>query len=309
MQEAIDAATRRRMIGRFGARAAEWCDGLPALLARLARRWKVRIGRSASPGATSCVWFCERHGGEPAVLKLSPDPGLGAFEAEAFAAWRSSGRVPRVLGFDAESGALLLEAVRPGTTLADGDPAARLGGVAELVGGLHASAGDEAIAHFPPLVERVKFIFAFYEERLRDPAVASAVPVGLLEGSSAAARQLAAEPGRRVLLHGDLHARNVLDGGVRGLVAIDPRACVGDPAFDLIDWVLVDGGDEHTATPRAEWLANQVGVDPARLWRWCESTAVLVAISKLIRSAEPTESTRSLLDLAQNAAHGRSPED
>ena len=297
------------MIGRFGAWAAEWCDGLPALLDRLAQRWNVRIGRSAPPGATSCVFFCERRDGEPAVLKLSPDPGLGAFEAGAFAAWRSSGWVPRGLGFDAESGALLLEAVRPGTTLADGDPAARLGAVAELVGGLHASAGDEAMTHFPSLVERVKFIFALYEERLRDPAVASVVPVGLLEGSSAAALRLAAGPGRQVLLHGDLHARNVLDGGVRGLVAIDPRACVGDPTFDLIDWVLVAGGDERAAEPRAEWLASRVGVDPARLWRWCESTAGLVAISQLVRSAGPTEATRSLLNLAQNADHGRFWED
>jgi streptomycin 6-kinase len=302
----MDAATRRRMVGRFGAWVNDWCDELPALLDRLARGWGVRIGRLAPPGATSCVWFCERHDGEPAILKLSPDPTLGASEARAFAAWRSSGRVPQVLGFDDDSGALLLEAVGSGTSLADGDPAAHLGGIAELVGGLHASAGSGVMADFPPLGERVDFIFSLYAVRLRDPAVASAIPVGLLEGSLDAARRLAAEPDRRVLLHGDLHARNVLDGGgVRGLVAIDPRACVGDPAFDLIDWVLVDG-DERAAMPRAEWLADQVGVDSAKLWRWCESTAVLIAISKLVRRDGPTETIRSLLALAGNAAYRRS---
>lgn len=294
------------MVGRFGSRGAEWCDRLPALLDRLARRWDVRVGRSASPGATSCVWFCERRDGGPAVLKLSPDPGLGAAEAGAFAAWRSSDRVPRVLGFDEDSGALLLEAIGTGTTLADGDPAAHIGAIADLVDDLHASAGDEAEGGFPPLAERVEFIFGFYEDRyLRRPAVASAVPAGLMEGSLAAARRLAAGPDRRVLLHGDLHARNVLDGGgARGLVAIDPRACVGDPAFDLIDWVLVGG--EREAKTRAEWLAERVGVDPARLWRWCESTAVLFAIGRLAVSAEPAESAL-LLQMAQNAAHGRLP--
>ena len=307
MAKAIDAATRRRMIVRFGPSAGEWCDVLPALLDRLARRWNVPIGRSAAPGATSCVWFCEAYGGEPAVLKLSPDPTLGASEAKALTAWRSSGRVPQTLDFDADSGALLLEAIQPGTILAADDPAARIEGIAELVGGLHASAEAEAMAGFPPLMERVEFIFGFYEERLHDPAVASVVPAGLLEGSAAAARRLAAKPGRDVLLHGDLHARNVLNGGVRGLVAIDPRACVGDPAFDLIDWVLVGGGDERTAMPRAEKLADLTGVDPAKLWRWCESTAVLIAISRLVWLNRPTDATHSLLALARNAAYGRSP--
>jgi hypothetical protein len=38
-----------------------------------------------------------------------------------------------------------------------------------------------------------------------------------------------------VLLHGDLHLGNALDGGPsRGLIAIDPKACVGDPCFDAV---------------------------------------------------------------------------
>jgi streptomycin 6-kinase len=50
------------------------------------------------------------------------------------------------------------------------------------------------------------------------------------------ALRLAAEPSARVLLHGDLTPANILDGGVaRGLVAIDPAPCVGDPAFDGVD--------------------------------------------------------------------------
>jgi streptomycin 6-kinase len=103
------------------------------------------------------------------------------------------------------------------------------------------------------------------------------------------------------LLHGDLHAHNVLDGGHgRGLVAIDPRACVGDPASDLIDWVLTDTGDEHRMRQRAELLASEVGVDPAALWRWCECMAVLMVISWLARGSDSTAATKSLLSLAES---------
>lgn len=105
--------------------------------------------------------------------------------------------MPRVLGFDEESGALLLESIGTGTSLADGDPAVQLEAVAELVGDLHASAGDEAMSGFPLLAERVEFIFGFYEERLlRRPELTSVVPAGLMEGSLTAARRLAAGPAR-----------------------------------------------------------------------------------------------------------------
>ena len=56
-----------------------------------------------------------------------------------------------------------------------------------------------------------------------------------------------------MLLHGDLTPVNVLDGGVeRGLVAIDPAPCVGDPAFDAIDLVLWRADDAATIATRAE---------------------------------------------------------
>jgi streptomycin 6-kinase len=97
---------------------------------------------------------------------------------------------------------------------------------------------------FPPLAERVAFIFDHLGLSGRDEAVA-----------------LASEPVAPVLLHGDLHPANVLDTD-RGLIAIDPRACLGDPAFDVIDWVL---RSEHDV---AAWAAA-TRCDPERLARWC----------------------------------------
>ena len=154
------------------------------------------------------------------------------------------------------------------------------------------------LAGFPPLIERVEFIFEFWGKRLREPEVSAVIPQHLPERSLATARELAAGPGLRVLLHGDLHLRNVLDGGLdRGLVAIDPRACVGDPAFDLIDWVFADGG-ETTIARRVGRLAEEAAVDPASLWRWCRCTAVLEAARLLTRGDGSTDVVRSLLAFA-----------
>jgi len=45
------------------------------------------------------------------------------------------------------------------------------------------------------------------------------------------------------------------DGGERGLVAIDPAPCLGDPAFDAIDLVFWRADDAGTIATRAERLA------------------------------------------------------
>ena len=81
-------------------------------------------------------------------------------------------------------------------------------------------------------------------------------------------------------------------------MSIDPRARVGDPAFDLIDWVFWGGGDEAALARRAERLAAEAGVDPGSLRRWCGCMAVLDATSRLVRGDRSTEAVPSLLALA-----------
>lgn len=73
------------------------------------------------------------------------------------------------------------------------------------------------------------------------------------------ARELAIDDREGALLHGDLHPGNVLDGGTRGLVAIDPRSCVGDPAFDVVDWVFWNVDADHWQT-RSHDLAMRLKI-------------------------------------------------
>jgi streptomycin 6-kinase len=44
---------------------------------------------------------------------------------------------------------------------------------------------------------------------------------------------LLAEPREVGVLHGDLHHGNVLDFGVRGWLAIDPKGLLGERGFDF----------------------------------------------------------------------------
>ena len=96
-------------------------------------------------------------------------------------------------------------------------------------------------------------------------------------------RALLATASTRVVLHGDLHLANVLDGGpARGLVAIDPRACTGDPCFDAVDYLL-DGAGRDGVEARCTALAFASGLDVDRLRAWCRAVAPIVAITRLGR--------------------------
>jgi streptomycin 6-kinase len=74
----------------------------------------------------------------------------------------------------------------------------------------------------------------------------------------------------------------------RGLVAIDPRACAGDPDFDAVDFVLWDAAGRREAEARIPELA----IDPERLLRWCAAFVPLIAGARRARltTSDPPQS-------------------
>jgi streptomycin 6-kinase len=271
-----DQAWRARMLRRFGAEVEAWCDDVPRLAGELAASWQLSDLEPVPAGGTSRVIACRRASGERAYLKLTPEHELARDEALALRAWQSGGRAPRVLGFDAAARALLLEAIEPGTAVAVAPETATVEAVAVLIAALHVAPPSG----LPPLSGRVDFVFDITRTRARG----SQVPKAAVDRSHDAARTLAGNaPGEPVLLHGDLHLRNVLTGPAgRELVAIDPRACLGDPAFDLVDWII-DCAPPDQWPRRSAALAAATGVADERLWGWVRALAVVTAAARAAR--------------------------
>jgi streptomycin 6-kinase len=270
MSDARERLARRHAGPAFGA----WWDSLPQRTAALAGRWGLELGEPIPRGNTSLLIRCRR-GSHLAVLKLSPDAELAAEEARALRAWQPTGCVPAV--WEYEGDALLLEALEPGTPIADG-PRRDTAELRALLDGLHAAPSDG----FPALAERVEFIYGHWIPRVRGVSAAE------MEAARELARDLAAtHEGPPALLHGDLHLGNVLDSS-RGLVAIDPRACAGDPDFDAVDFVLWDAAALREAEERIPALAT----DPERLLRWCAAFVPLIAGARRARltTSDPPKS-------------------
>ncbi|HEY3506349.1 MAG TPA: aminoglycoside phosphotransferase family protein [Actinocatenispora sp.] len=214
------------------------------------------------------------------------------------AAWHTP-HAPAVLAYDEGHGALLLDAVDPGTPLALApDPPA-----SERVAALMAALQGGGVAGFPPVEDRIGHLFrasrVLYE---RHPDSAAVVPPELYERGRRLATHLAADPASAVLLHGDLTPGNVLDGGTRrGLVTIDPAPCVGDPAFDGVDLLLWRAYDVATVTARADRFAAAGGPDATRLVAWCVAFAGMVALEVAGEPGADRRRLDTLLALAYRA--------
>jgi streptomycin 6-kinase len=95
---------------------------------------------------------------------------------------------------------------------------------------------------------------------------------GLFERAADAARVLLSTERDQVVLHGDLHHGNVLDGGDRGWLAIDPKGLHGERAFDYTN-ILRNPDIETSLIPgrfarQVDVIVEAAGLDRTRFLMW-----------------------------------------
>jgi streptomycin 6-kinase len=104
---------------------------------------------------------------------------------------------------------------------------------------------------------------------------------GILTKCAIAARDLLAQPESIVPLHGDIHHGNILDGGERGWLAIDPKGVFGERGFDYANLFRNPdagiAGERGRLQRRAKIVARAAGLEPKRLMTWILAYAGLGA--------------------------------
>ena len=266
---------------RFGVVAADrFASMLPDIVGELTCRWQLRVENLLDTGATSAVLAVSGPDGDPLALKLSPDHTFLARQELMLQHLRPTGRVPAVVA--AAPGALLLERIDPGTPLdadeaTDEATAPDVSSWADLVNDLHTTPTDGVPDQ---LEDRCEDMIERISTRQQRPAVRALVPDGTWARAVDRCRRLLEDGRDRAVVHGDLHPGNVLASDSRGLVAIDPKMCVGDRCYDVMDAVTA-GGDPETMVVRAHQLAHLTGIDADRVLAWSGVDAVITAISRL----------------------------
>jgi streptomycin 6-kinase len=235
------------------------------------------------------------------VLKVSPDRDRLANEAAALDRWTTV-HTPSVLAVDEGVGALLIEAIEPGTPLIESLNYPDVETTADLLTSLHANGIPDP--SYPPLEHHVAYLFNSgtrpYE---RHSELLELIPPGLYERGRQLATRLAGRVPPTALLHGDLTPSNILDGRAqRGLVAIDPAPCLGDDvAFEAVDLLLWQADDVDTITARAGLLAPAIGADTSHLLEWCTAFAAMIALELAELPTTSPERVQTYMALAAQA--------
>ncbi|HWN00583.1 MAG TPA: aminoglycoside phosphotransferase family protein [Streptosporangiaceae bacterium] len=265
----FDASFERFVARHFGERGRTWLDTLLPVIERYASGWDLTVENFLPGGLTSCCVTARNREQRPVVLKINGPWTSTALEAAALRYW-SPCSAPELLMADETCGVLLLERVIPGERFSPVPDDEDVAQVARLICGLHAMAPDrETTTAFPSLGDVVeeRIATARKEAAARSPTEDNGLRPRLERAREVAATLLGSRPGRPALLHGDLEDRNILTCARRGLVAIDPVPCLGDPAYDAAYWA-VEGQAGQPARWRAERIAAHLGLDPHRVLRW-----------------------------------------
>jgi streptomycin 6-kinase len=247
---------------RAGGLSANSARSLEPLARRVARDWGLDLEAAFPLSNYSYVAVA----GEEAVLKVRrADDDESDHEADALAVWDGNGAV-RLLRRDDERRALLLERAVPGSDISTLPE--------ELATAIVVGVGRRL---WRPAGEPFRWIGDHVGPWLDEAGRAARSGSELIP----LARELFASlnPGRAVLIHGDLHHHNVLDAG-RGYVAIDPKPMLGEPEYDVPSFLWNPIGSRMSAavTERRLEAFAAAGLDQGRMRAWAVIRAAYLGV-------------------------------
>lgn len=255
---------------RHNASTREWFARLPQIVSECRTKFALTLDAPYEHSFVSIVFPATRRDGSPAVLKIQWPHRESDNEHEALRLWNGNGAV-RLLDYDAERHALLLERCTPGVPLSTKGADEALSVFIQLLprlwipaGAPFTTLGDESEAWLQELATGF--------ERAGHP-----FEVELLDAALESLERLRGTRGEQVLVHQDLHADNVLSASREPWLAIDPKPLVGERELSLAPIIRSYelGHDRSSVLRRLDRLTEALGVDRerARLWAFGQTLA------------------------------------
>ena len=246
-------------------------------LSRAMIRWSLTKSTPVAETATSWIFRVEQNGRNFAALKiLKAGKGDGEQRGAALMNWYGGEGAATV--FDSHGNTLFMEwldGLPLGDAVRQGRDQEATIALASVVSSLHRPRAD-APADLLPLRDHFQPLFA---TNIREwPHTAR----DLFARASGVALRLFDRPSAQIPLHGDLHHDNIISSP-RGWLAIDPRALLGDPAYEVANALNNPAGaDDLVKDPRriasmSELLSQRLGFSRKRILGWAAAHAALSA--------------------------------
>jgi streptomycin 6-kinase len=247
-----------------------WLVLLPSIVCELERRWSVKTGEPFDGEDVSCSWVAPAAfpNGSSAVLKVAMPQMEAEHEIEGLRFWNGYPTV-RLLAYDADLGAMLLERCHPGITLRTLPEAEQDVVLAALLHHLW------RMPSRPHPFRHLRLMAALWTQETI--ATANCWPDRDLVNEGLKLFEALTEPTPSdVLLATDLHAGNVLRAQREEWLVIDPKPFTGDPAYDATQHLFNCQGRLLSA-PEATIcrFADLLGIkhERIRLWTFARAAA------------------------------------
>jgi streptomycin 6-kinase len=216
----------------------------------------------------------------PAVIKVAMPAamdGRAALENEVRTLRLANGRgCVRVLDYDADRGAVLLERLGPQLQRLNLPVAAQMEVICSLLGDLWTVPCGEA--DLPSLHVKGRWLAEFITATWEHADRPCSRPVIDRALTFAERRSAAFDPSRAVLAHGDGHASNTLQDltsmRANEFKLIDPDGLRGEPEYDLAILMREFTDEPLAGDPlkiglyRAGYVERHTGYDEQKIWEW-----------------------------------------
>ena len=240
-----------------------WLARLPRLVEMCADKWSLTPGEPFAYAFASLAMPATRVNGSTVVLKVQFPDRESEHEAAALALMDGDGAV-RLLEYDEDRRALLLERAEPGTPLKelDLDPAL------DVFVGLLPRSWKPAGPPFRPLADEA----AWWVETIVDDFERAGRPFErpLLDAALEAIETLGPSQGEQVLVNQDIHADNVLRAQREPWLLIDPKPLAGEREFGIAATVRGRelGHSRQAVVHRLDRLSGELHLDRERARGW-----------------------------------------
>ena len=236
-----------------------WLAKLPETLKSCRKKWGLTLGRAVDEIKRNFVGYVRLPNGEEAILKVGePDADfISQMEALTFYEGRS---INKLIDFDKDLGAMLLERLRPGTMLASHpNRKERVEITGRILVDLHKTP--------PPATHHLPHFQDWMDEACRDirncTDLERARPyLEQIPRAQAILNTLKAPEEPQRLLHGDLHHWNILSDALRGWMAIDPSGVIGASCLDAGRFIgnAMDFDDNPSKSKMREILLESIRI-------------------------------------------------
>lgn len=250
----------------------QWLAGVPTLLELICHKHTISNVQPVPNLRMNLVLFGDSAIHGPVVIKLAPPNWEVTNEITALRIFATTGHYAPLIDADIDQGWSLQSRVAPGEMLQSlthsgeisDEEATRI--TAGLMQKVIAPVPSSESHEFVDLRGWLRSLWAYAESGK------TTIPAAELELALRHARNLVANPGPPMLLHGDFHHGNILRGA-SDWVMIDPKGIVAEKGFEVGPFFYNPIGiDQHpnlvdVFDQRLDIFSQELGIDRVRLWQ------------------------------------------